>query len=58
MQQALFFSVLHKPLTDVEGLGDHGGGGAALVLPGGGQDAGELVVPELHVKDTDIAFLM
>merc|ERR1719507_2962068 len=38
------FSVLHKPLT-VEGLGNHGGGGAALVLPGGGQDTGQLVVP-------------
>merc|ERR1719504_490998 len=38
-------AVLHKPLTDVEGLGDHGGGGAALVLPGGGQDSGQLVVP-------------
>merc|ERR1719430_1891242 len=38
------FSVLHKPLT-AEGLGDHGGGGAALVLPGGGQDTSQLVVP-------------
>ena len=43
--------MLHKPLTDVEGLGDHGGGGAALVLPGGGQDAGQLVVPELDVRN-------
>jgi len=36
--------VLHKPLT-AGGLGDHGGGGAALVLPGGGQDTSQLVVP-------------
>ena len=41
--------MLHKPLT-AEGLGDHGGGGAALVLPGGGQDAGQLVVPEITIR--------
>ena len=36
--------MLHKPLT-AEGLGDHGGGSAALILPGGGQDTSQLVVP-------------
>ena len=43
------FSVLHKPLT-AEGLGDHGGGGAALVLPGRGQDSGQLVVPVITIR--------
>ena len=38
--------MLHKPLT-VDGLGDHGGGSAALVLPGRRQDSSQLVVPEL-----------
>ena len=54
MQQALFFSVLHKPLT-AEGLGNHGGGGAALVLPGGRQDTSQLVVPVWTINNKPLS---
>ena len=38
-------SLVLSAAQTLDGLGDHGGGGAALVLPGWGQNAGQLVVP-------------
>merc|ERR1711964_459295 len=38
-------SLVLSAAQTLNGLGDHGGGGAALVLPGWGQNAGQLVVP-------------
>ena len=42
-------SLVLSAAQTLDGLGDHGGGGAALVLPGWGQNAGQLVVPGLDV---------
>merc|ERR1712107_897422 len=38
-------SLVLSAAQTLNGLGDHGGGGATLVLPGWGQNAGQLVVP-------------
>ena len=40
-------SLVLSAAQTLDGLGDHGGGSAALVLPGWGQDASQLVVPGL-----------
>ena len=43
-------SLVLSAAQTLDGLGDHGGGGAALVLPGGGQDTSQLVVPEITIR--------
>merc|ERR1719318_1945018 len=45
-------SLVLSAAQTLDGLGDHGGGGAALVLPGWGQNAGQLVVPGQAVDPT------
>ena len=50
-------SLVLSAAQTLDGLGDHGGGGAALVLPGWGQNAGQLVVPGLDEISNVLPFL-